>query len=330
MKTKPINVAVLMGGISSEREVSMRSGRAVSEALKKAGYKVSDVIVNDREIPELDNIETDVAFIALHGAFGEDGRVQELLETRRIPYTGSGVSSSRLAMDKAESKKVFNIYNLLTPDYFVVYRDTNVKGEIEFLGLPLVVKPATDGSSVGITIIENIRALEVGLDCASKYSNKVIIERYIKGRELTIGILDDKPLPIVEIKPASYFYDYHSKYKDNNTRYITSVELSPTIYKDIQSLALQAHLALGCRDLSRVDIILGNDGKAYLLEVNTIPGFTERSLLPMAAKAAGIGFVQLCDMLINMAWARKTWIMQGFNCVYKELKPISTRSHLQK
>ncbi|MGR3178975.1 MAG: D-alanine--D-alanine ligase [Candidatus Anammoxibacter sp.] len=308
MKSNSINVAVLMGGVSSERDVSLKSGREVSDALKKAGYQVLDIVVDDKEIGELDVNDIDVAFVALHGAFGEDGGVQEVLENKCIPYIGSGVEASRLAMNKIESKKLFDFNGLSTPDYIEVGKldnDSQLIKLAESVGMPLVVKPATDGSSIGVQIVKDIIKLESALECAGKHGNQIVVEKYIEGREFTVGILIDKPLPIVEIKPGSSFYSYCSKYEDHTTEYITSVDLAPDLYKDIQQLALEAHSVLGCRDLSRVDIMLGADGNPYLLEVNTIPGFTKRSLFPLAAKAADIDLVQLCDMLVSQAINRK-------------------------
>ncbi|MGR3320034.1 MAG: D-alanine--D-alanine ligase [Candidatus Anammoxibacter sp.] len=314
MKSNSINVAVLMGGISSEREVSLRSGREVSDALQKAGYHVLDIIVDDEEIGVLDINDIDVAFVALHGAFGEDGGVQGVLENKCIPYIGSGIKASRLAMNKIESKKLFDYNGLSTPDYIEAEKLSNDLDLMKFvklvklvksLGMPVVVKPATDGSSIGVQIVKDTSELESALECAGKHGNQIVVEKYIEGREFTVGILIDKPLPIVEIKPESCFYNYCSKYEDHHTEYITSVDLAPDVYKEMQVLALRAHSALGCRDLSRVDIILGANGNPYLLEVNTIPGFTKRSLFPLAAKAAGIEFVQLCDMLVTQAINRK-------------------------
>lgn len=308
MKSNSINVAVLMGGVSSEREISLRSGREVSGALQKAGYQVLDIVVDDTDVEELDAHDIDVAFIALHGTFGEDGGIQELLGNKDIPYTGSGVLASKLAMNKIEAKKIFVNNGLSTPDYAEVSRfhsDSDLTEIIKLIGMPVVVKPAMEGSSIGVKMAKDKNELRLGIEDASKYGDCIIVERYIEGRELTVGILIDNPLPIVEIKPGACFYNYCSKYQDHQTRYLTSVDMAHEVYKNIQLLAKQAHTVLGCRDISRVDIILGNDGYPYLLEVNTIPGFTKRSLFPMAAKAANIEFVQLCDILVTEAVNRE-------------------------
>ena len=321
MKLK--NIVVLMGGISPEREVSLRSGNAVAKALTEAGFNVSCIDVKDEKIEELDHMEIDVAFIALHGYFGEDGGVQELLESKGIPYTGSGINASKLAMDKLATKKCFIEAGLTTPDYITVtefQEFTEIQLEINKLGLPVVLKPTRNGSSIGISIIKDIKNLQTGLEKAFEFGYELLIEKYIKGRELTLGILDDKALPIIEIKTAVEFYNYDAKYKDNRTEYLivkttsgndkNTVEdflnntgyLSPSLYNEAQELALNAHKVLGCRGFSRVDMLLDNIGKFYLLEVNTIPGFTEKSLLPKAAKAAGMSFSSLCKKIAELAF----------------------------
>lgn len=302
-KTK--NVAVLMGGVSSEREVSLRSGAAVSEALKQAGHNVICIEVNDEKVEELDGLEIDVAFIALHGYFGEDGGIQSLLESRGIPYTGSGVEASRIAMDKIETKRRFLASGLLTPDYVSLAQSFMIASEVQrfvdMLGFPVIVKPARNGSSIGVSIVKNFAGLKKGLEKALEFSSKALIEKYIHGRELTVGILGNNPLPIIEIKPAVEFFDYVAKYNDSRTEYNTAVSLPPSVYNEVQQAALKAHQTLGCKGFSRVDMILGEDGHIYLLEINTIPGFTEKSLLPKAARAANIGFVDLCDMIVEFA-----------------------------
>ena len=320
---KPKNIAVLMGGISTEREVSLRSGNAVAKALTEAGFNVSCIDVKDEKIEELDHMEIDVAFIALHGYFGEDGGVQELLESKGIPYTGSGINASKLAMDKLATKKCFVEAGLTTPDYITVtefQEFTEIQLEINKLGLPVVLKPTRNGSSIGISIIKDIKNLQTGLEKAFEFGYELLIEKYIKGRELTLGILDDKALPIIEIKTAVEFYNYDAKYKDSRTEYLivkttsgndkNTVEdflnntgyLSPSLYNEAQELALNAHKVLGCRGFSRVDMLMDNVGKFHLLEVNTIPGFTEKSLMPKAAKAAGMSFSSLCKKIAELAF----------------------------
>src|SRR3989339_636451 len=220
---KPKNVVVLMGGISPEREISLRSGNAVARALKEAEFNVTCIDVKDEKIEELDRMDIDVAFIALHGYFGEDGGVQQLLESKGIPYTGSGINASRLAMDKLATKKCFIEAGLKTPDYITVteFQELQeIQREISKLGLPVVLKPTRNGSSIGISIIKSINDLQIGLEKAFGFGYELLVEKYIKGRELTVGILDDKALPIIEIKPAVEFYNYEAKYKDDRTKYL--------------------------------------------------------------------------------------------------------------
>ena len=322
MLVKLKNIAVLMGGISPEREVSLRSGKAVAQALKNAGFNVFCIDVKDEKVEELDLLEIDVAFVALHGYFGEDGRVQQLLESKGIPYTGSGVDASKIAMDKLATKKYFVNAGLKTPDYLTV---TECQGcaEIQRLiikfGLPVVLKPPQNGSSIGISIIRDFNSLELGLTNAFKFGSELLIEKYVMGRELTIGILDDKALPIIEIKPCAEFFSYEAKYQDNKTEYLV-VEteqkssarageklvcrpgaLPLNLYIKAQKLAVDAHRVLGCKGFSRVDMLMNEEGEFFLLEINTIPGFTEKSLLPKAAHAAGISFSSLCRKIAELA-----------------------------
>lgn len=300
-----MRVAVLMGGISSEREVSLSSGRAVVTALERAGCMVVPVVVNDEEVRELDGLDVDVAFIAMHGYFGEDGGIQRLLESRGIPYTGSGVHPSMVAMDKVETKWVFIMSGLPTPEFMMLRLGQplqELEGFIvEKLPMPLVAKPSRSGSSVGVSIIHDVSEISRALETAFQHDQKIIIERYVRGRELTVGILDDAALPVIEIRPAREFYDLSAKYEDKGTCYITAPDIPRDVYGEAQRLALRAHHKIGCSGFSRVDMMLSEDMELFLLEVNTIPGFTERSLLPKAAEAAGIGFQELCRRIILLA-----------------------------
>jgi len=318
----PKNIAVLMGGISLEREVSLRSGAAVAKALKDAGFSVSCIDVRDEKVEELDHMKIDVAFIALHGYFGEDGGIQQLLESKGIPYTGSGIHASRLAMDKLATKKCFLEAGLKTPDYVTAteFQElAEIRYEVEKLGLPVILKPTTSGSSIGVTIVKDISDLQASLKKAFEFGYELLIEKYIKGREFTVGILDDKALPIIEIKPAAEFFNYDAKYKDDRTTYLIVEQtlhkrrnttenslqntsfLSPSQYNEAQEIALQAHRVLGCRGFSRVDMLLDDKDTFSVLEINTIPGFTEKSLLPKAGKAAGISFPSLCKKIAELA-----------------------------
>lgn len=307
------NIAVLMGGISPERKISLQSGKAVANALEKTDSHIIKIVVNDDLVSELDNYKIDVAFVALHGHFGEDGGIQEVLESKDIPYTGSGVSASRLTMDKVKSKEIFIKNNIPTPDYFAVSTTqsmSEIVKSVKKLKLPVVTKPVSNGSSIGISIIREYDELPDGIKHTGSQSTEALIEKYIGGRELTVSILDDKALPVIEIKTSTGFYDYDAKYNSKNTQYIilesaeesSECTLSHAVYDRVQELAIRAHNSLGCCTFSRVDMILGNDGEIYILEVNTIPGFTERSLLPKAAAAANISFTELCSIIVGAAF----------------------------
>ncbi len=307
------NIAVLMGGISPERKISLQSGKTVAKALEKTDSHVIKIVVNDDLVSELDNYKIDVAFVALHGHFGEDGGIQEVLESKDIPYTGSGVLASRLAIDKVKSKEIFIKNNIPTPDYFAVSTAqsmSEIVQSVKKLKLPVVTKPVSNGSSIGISIIREYNELPDGIKHTGPHSTEVLIEKCIAGRELTVSILDDKTLPVIEIKTTTGFYDYEAKYKSKNTQYIilesaeesSECTLSHAVYDRVQELAIRAHNSLGCRTFSRVDMILGNDGEIYILEVNTIPGFTERSLLPKAAAAGNISFTELCSIIVDAAF----------------------------
>ncbi|MFC1703746.1 D-alanine--D-alanine ligase [Candidatus Omnitrophota bacterium] len=299
-------VGVIMGGVSSERDISLKSGKAVCEALKeKCDVVPLDLTTEAKEevISFIKASKISVAFVALHGHFGEDGGIQEILEEMHIPYPGSGVLASMSAIDKAVSHAIFKQRGIPIPRYAVIHKKDNydrdtLSTKIDFL--PAVIKPATQGSSIGITIVKEKDALENSLKDAFEYDEKVVVEEFISGREMTVGILEDKPLPIIEIAPKKQFFDFEAKYSEGKTDYITQVDLPVDVYKRVQEVGVQAHLALGCRDFSRVDMIL-RDNTPYVLEVNTIPGFTSTSLLPKAAGTVDIDFTQLCLKLLNLA-----------------------------
>ncbi len=297
-----MKVAVLKGGISAEREVSLRSGAAVAQALRDAGHEVTEVDVTGRDfdVPA----KTEAAFLVLHGTFGEDGQVQAILEKKGVLYTGSGVESSRLAFDKVATKHAFEKAGVATPPYRVMRKSDS---EIPKLreALPWVVKPSKQGSSVGVTIVREEHELKRAVDLAFESDDEALIEAFIPGRELTVGILGETPLKIVEIKPKSGWYDYQNKYTKGATEYLVPAPLTEHQELYLQTLALQAHRSLACRDVSRVDIRLDPHDQSYVLEVNTLPGMTETSLLPKAAAAAGISFSQLCDKLIRLAAGRR-------------------------
>jgi len=295
-------VGVLMGGPSSERAISLKSGRAVAAALRGRGVEVV-------EIGEKEDIKIGVrkhrialAFIALHGRFGEDGQIQSFLEEEGIPYTGSGVAASRLAMDKNASREKFRQAGLTVPDFRLYHRGED-RLPPPFPG-SLVVKPAREGSSIGLTITRSPRDYEGACRTAGRYDELILVERYIPGRELTVGVLDKEALPVIEIVPKNNFFDFEAKYTKGMTEFILPAQLPEERYREIQTVALRAHRALGCYAYSRTDIILGRDGRIYLLEVNTIPGFTATSLFPQAAARAGIDFGDLCVKLLDMALRR--------------------------
>ncbi len=315
-------IVVLMGGISPEREISLQSGNAIANALAKTNNNVIKIIVNDDMVNELDNYKIDIAFIALHGYFGEDGGIQEILESKGISYTGSGVSASRLAMNKVESKDVFRRNNIPTPDYFkasTVQSLSEITNNVKNLKLPVITKPVSNGSSIGISIIKEYTGIKDAIEHTGHYNKEILVEECIEGRELAVSLLDDKALPVIEIKTPTGFYDYDAKYKSNNTQYIilesaaetSEHALSHTVYERVQELAVRSHNSLGCRNFSRVDMILNKDDEIYVLEVNTIPGFTERSLLPKAAAAANISFVELCNTIVDTAYTSKQIVRTG-------------------
>ncbi len=302
-----LDVTVLMGGPSSEREVSLLSGRAVADALARCGHRVTAADISPEDLSALDRRGAEVVFVALHGAFGEDGAVQRLCEGRGLPYVGSGPDASRLAMDKHASKDVFRRAGLATPDWVVVEARQPPARRASLLARvppPCVVKPVDSGSSVDVYVARDAAARDAALGGLLAGYGRALVEAFVAGREMTVGILGDRPLPVVEVRPHREFYDYVAKYEDDATEYLTDPELPPGAARRLQQDALAAHRALGCRDLSRVDFILDESGRPWVLEVNTIPGFTSHSLVPKAAAAAGIGFEQLCDRLVRMALDR--------------------------
>jgi D-alanine-D-alanine ligase len=301
--TLPKKIAVLMGGPGSERDVSFATGRGVAKALRSLGSEVTEVDVKgpDFELPS----GIDLAFIALHGTFGEDGQVQRILEERGVAYTGDGVAESELAFDKIRSKEAFRNHNVTTPYWQIV---TN--GQWPTIPIPFVIKAPRQGSTVGVHIIKNEREIDAAIADAAKYDRELLIEKFVPGRELTIGILGEQALPILEIIPKGGFYDFTNKYPFLNpsagggAEHVCPAEISDDRTRTIQDLALRAHRSLGLRVYSRVDIMLPDEGEASVLEVNTIPGMTEASLLPEAAAAAGIGYAELCARIIELSQER--------------------------
>jgi len=306
--TRPLDITVLMGGPSSEREVSLVSGAAISDALERRGHRVTRCDISPSDASALDRKGIDVVFIALHGAFGESGAVQELCEARGLRYTGSGQRSSELAMDKAASKQFLRQAGLSTPDWVIVeefHKPQQYRKWLAGLSLPVVLKPVDGGSSVDIVIAGSEADRDQAMDYLLDKYGRTMVERFVKGREFTVGVLGEQALPVLEIIPAREFYDYTAKYSDDaGTRYVFDHGLREDQVRAFQEAALTAHHCLGCRDMSRADFILGESGPPQILEINTIPGFTGHSLLPMAAAKVGIGFDELVDRIVATAMQR--------------------------
>ena len=303
-------VGVLMGGPSSEREISLKSGKAVLSVLKESGVDALGIDITTDNIQDnirlINSYNLNCAFIALHGRFGEDGAIQDILEQLNLVYTGSGVKASRLAMDKIGSLSVFKAGDLYVPRSQFL-ESTSFNKNINFkntLGFPLVVKPANHGSSIGLSIIELEQEIPAAIQLAFKFDQRIIIEEYISGRELTVGVLDERPLAVIEIVPKHKFFDFEAKYQVGLTDYIIPAHLSLEIAENVQQAALKAHKLLGCFGCSRTDIILNHDNLPYVLEINTIPGMTATSLLPKAAKISGIDFNHLCIKLLELAYEK--------------------------
>ena len=283
-------VAVLMGGDSAEREISLLSGRAVLASLQRSGVDATGIDITGRALPqELKDKAFDRVMIMLHGRYGEDGKVQGELDALGIPYTGSGVSASALAMDKIGTKQVWLGHGLNTPAFTVLSENTDWQSVIDELGT-VFVKPVNEGSSIGISPADTAEALQAAFDKARQFDDKVIAERFIDGPEYTIAILGDRVLPVVGMKAASAFYDYEAKYFSDATRYFCPSDLDAADEKALGDMAKRAYDAIGCTGWGRVDAMRDKKGEFWLLEVNTVPGMTDHSLVPMAAKAAGIDF----------------------------------------
>lgn len=292
-------VGVLFGGLSAEREISLQSGAAVIAALEEAGIDHVAIDVGENIVADLQAAKIDRAFLILHGPGGEDGRIQALLEFLNIPYTGSDVQSSALAMDKLRTKYIWNglsansSIKLPTPDFAVLTRDTDFAAVLARLGGEAMVKPANEGSSIGMSRVKSAEELEAAFNVAAKYQGSVLVERLITGAEYTVGILDGEALPAIKLETHHSFYDYDAKYLAEDTRYLCPCGLSPEKEQELKQLALNAFNALGCRGWGRVDVMADAQQNFYLLEVNTAPGMTSHSLVPMAAKAVNLSFTEL-------------------------------------
>lgn len=303
------SVAVLMGGRSAEREVSLHTGEQVAGALESRGHRVTRVDTSDLDfIRQLREGGFDVAFICLHGRFGEDGTIQGLLELLEIPYVGSGVLASALAMDKVASKHIFTASGIKTPDSVTLRSaEADCDAIVSALGCKLVVKPVSEGSSVGMSIVHEPAELGPAIERAFQHDSTVLVEAFVAGAEVTVGVLGNDELvalPTLEVVPEHEFYDYESKYVPGMSRHIIPARVSEEARAECQRVAIAAHRVLGCRGMSRSDTIVTEGGEVYLLEVNTIPGMTATSLLPDSARAAGIEFPDLCERLVTLALER--------------------------
>ena len=299
----PKKIAVLMGGPGSERDVSLATGRGVSKALRSLGTQVVEIDVQDENFQLSD--DTDLAFLTIHGTFGEDGQLQRILERRGIAYTGDSVEGSEIAFDKIRSKEKFRDHGVTTPVWEVIR-----PGQNPTIPLPVVVKPPREGSTVGVVIVKSEGEIESAISEAARYGRELLIEKFVSGRELTIGILGEQALPILEIIPKGGFYDFNNKYPFLNPQagggaeHVCPAKIDAAKTREIQELALRAFRAVGLQVYGRVDAILSESGQPFILEINTIPGMTEASLLPEAAAAAGISYVDLCARIIALSRAR--------------------------
>ena len=301
-----------MGGTSAEREISLKTGKAIATALKKKGLEVISIDVGKDIAKRLLEKRIDLAFIALHGRGGEDGTIQGLLESLGISYTGSGVLASALALNKVQAKKVFKFHGLPIPKFRVLKKGQarqpaclptrqGLRVKDQGFSLPLVIKPAREGSTIGLSIVHTKRDIKKAMERAFKYDEEIIFEEYIEGKEVTVGIVGDEALPVIEIRPKDAFYTYEAKYIKGLTDFIIPARLPKRVYSQVQKIALSAYHALGCRHFARVDMIVNKKNKPYLLEVNTIPGMTATSLLPQAAAKRGISFDDLVLNILKLA-----------------------------
>lgn len=294
-------MAVLYGGLSAEREISLQSGSAVLQALKNCGVNAVGIDIGDNAVAQLQQEQPDSVFIALHGAGGEDGSMQALLEFLKIPYTGSGVMASALCMDKLRTKHLWRGVQIPTPEYVVLKSDSDWQKTLAFLGGTAFVKPVHEGSSIGMTIASNTVELEQAFVSASQYDQSVMAESCIRGAEYTVAILNGETLPPIKLETDHVFYDYDAKYLAEDTRYLCPCGLPEDKEKELRNTALRAFELVGCRGWGRVDVMADQQGNFYLLEINTVPGMTSHSLVPMAARAAGISFDELVMAIASQA-----------------------------
>lgn len=290
MKLQNKKIGVLCGGTSSEREISLKSGKAVYDAIKKLGFNVVLIDVDKNIAQELIKKKIDVAYLTLHGPMGEDGTIQGMLEIMKIPYTGCGVFSSSASMDKIISKKLFEYAGIPTPKWFSVDKKTKNNDSLSY---PLVVKPATQGSAIGISIVKNKKEYDKALNLAFKYDCRVLVEKYVKGTEITVSVLNGKSLPVIEIIPDGKFYDFKSKYTVGKSKHLIPPRLSKNIILQTQKIGEKVYSEFLCRGTCRVDMIVDKNNQIWVLETNTLPGMTETSLFPDSARASGMSFEKL-------------------------------------
>jgi D-alanine-D-alanine ligase len=305
-------IGVLMGGYSSERDISLRSGQAVLDALLEAGCQAVAIDITVREedkiLELLQQSKIDLAFITLHGKLGEDGTIQSILEKARIPYTGSGVKANQQAINKVATQKLLKEHGISVPKFYAVSSQESVSASsvAQVLGgFPWIVKPACEGSSIGVSLVSRLDEFFPALTKALSYGEEMIIEQFIKGREMTVGILGDCPLCVIEVRSLEKFFDFSAKYQSGKTEYDIPAKISVALSQKLQDTALKAFHVLGCKDVARIDFMIDENDVAYVLEVNTIPGMTATSLLPKAGKHKGLSFAQLCLTLVDLAYGQK-------------------------
>jgi D-alanine-D-alanine ligase len=299
-------IGVLMGGLSSEREVSLASGSAILKALQEKNFHVVAIDVGRDVAERIHDSSIDAAFIALHGKFGEDGAIQGMLEMMGIPYTGSGILASAVGMNKTFSKQIFKSKGLLVGPYEVIYKGARdkVHDALKEIAFPAVIKPHAEGSSVGVSLVFKKEDVGPAVELAFKYGDEILIEKFIQGKEVQVGILGERALGAIEIVPKRAFYDYTAKYEKGMSDHFLPARISNTAYKRTLEAGLAAHRAIGCRGYSRVDFIVDEAGVPYILEVNTLPGMTATSLLPEIARGVGISFPDLVEEILKLALTR--------------------------
>ena len=306
LNSAEMKIAVLAGGVSGEREISIQSGVGAMKAIEKAGFKAEMIDPADKlELKKLIDGDFDLAFLCLHGKGGEDGTIQGFLESIGLPYTGSGVLSSAISIDKDKSKVMYREAGLPTPQSVTLLKgDEDNDSKVSSIEYPCVVKPATEGSALGVYIVDSPDDIESAVQSVFEIDDEILIESFVSGVEVTAAVLgneDPRPLPVIEIVPSHKFYDFESKYAPGGSKHICPARLDDDVTAKVQLLAVAAHKVLGCRGVSRTDMIIDKSGTPWILETNTIPGMTETSLLPDAGRAAGYSFPELCTKLIELA-----------------------------